>query len=231
MRLFVLLLICLLTASVYGGATFDNLGEFKVGVRSQVREGGTTIISDSVLEEFCSRAIVWTSTDIGGVEATYLVETVTGQSFYALPDSIVQIFQATLISNGHTFSIKAMPPEVTEDLFSSTMGDSSDVHGGPKAYSWWADTLQLIPAGVDASDSIYLKCFIEHRELAGKDDTADIHLAASYQEAALWYASFLIEDRLNDREKAQWYMTLYDWAVAKLRAAHARKIDPLPREK
>lgn len=203
-------------------ATTDDMGD---AVRVQTSISSSTILTQAVLYEFVSRAVSHTSTDIGGFEMQFQIQTVAGQAFYAIPDSIIRVMYATIISNDRTKSFRAFPPQFSEEILSGLeFLDSSDADAVPIMYNFWADTMQVIPTAVRI-DSIYLKCFINHGTIIGS--TSVINLDGPYSEAAFWYACALVEDKMANFGRADRYFAIYDKRKLEIEKAYLRRIDLL----
>lgn len=217
-------LLCLLM--LWSSVSAATLSSFKSDLRYQTQLRSTTILTDTALTTFCNRAIVFTSTDIGGLEYQWRVPVVSGTKFYRIPDSVIQIFGASLVSNGITKSIKAYPPEFAEEDFKlSTLGavqPGMNSDATPRAYQYWADTIQLIPIPIKA-DSLYLKGFVRHPQIMA--DTATIQLKPQYQEAAMAYACYLVWRSLEQYDKAEAWFASYKEIGQRLEKAQARKVD------
>ena len=223
----VLYVLCLIFLPVLasGGVLFADFQELKEGVRQQIRIHSTAVVPDSEMTDFCNRALLWVSTDIGGIESRFQVNTAIDSPFYAMPDTIVEILHATLISDLTTKSIKAMWPQYYEELdnptaLSTEAGSADDV---PLAYIYWNDTLQLIPIPVKV-DSIYFYVMVEHPVLT---DTMTIRMESPYSEAALWYACRIILESMSLATLAAVYERTYDKARPILRERFRRKFEIL----
>ncbi len=214
-------LLCGGTASA--GIVVDSIGSMKAEIRYMTHITSTSLLPDSTLHSFCDRALLWTSVDVGGVELQYKFTLTAEQAFYAIPDSITEVLFATYISGNVTKSIKAWYPQFFEDQFTLSEIDvtASSEDDIPVAYNYWADTIQLIPAPQKA-DSVYLKCFVEHSDLA---DTGSILLKPAYTEAAVLYACHLAFISVAQFEEAALFLTLYEKKKASLRERYTRKFD------
>lgn len=218
-------LLCLIL--LWSSVSAATLSSFKSDLRYQTQLRSTTILTDTALTTFCNRAIVFTSTDIGGVEYQWRVILTSGTKFYRIPDSVIQIFGATLVSNGVTKSIKAYPPEFVEEDFKAgaalgAVQPAMSQDATPRAYQYWADTLQSIPVPVK-TDSLYLKAFVRHPQITL--DTATIKLKPQYQEAAMAYACYLVWRSLEQYDKADAWFASYKEIGQRLEKAQARKVD------
>jgi hypothetical protein len=214
----------LLVAPVWGSTDIDTLGDFMQEVRWMVNCADDDMLPDSVLIGLSKRALLWTSTDVGGIEATYLVETVKNQQFYEMPDSITQILFATTVNGNYTFSIKSITPAYFEDVYmlqSLTEGEDQV----PQAYNYWSDTMQFLPTPIKV-DSVYFKCYIEHPYVDSKDDS--VQLRSPFIEPALEYCCYLVYKRWQELATAGTYMASYDALRAKLIARYTRQIELPP---
>lgn len=205
-----------------------TFGEMKVQVRTETGFHSTTYLPDTTLVDFCQRALVYTSTDIGGIEMQWKFNTVARTAFYAIPDTIVEILHASLISEQITFTLKAWYPEFFSDLneyldgteFTPFGEDKDEV---PAAYNYWADSIQLIPIPQKV-DSVYLKCYVEYPS----HDTAagdSLHLIGSYSEAAIAYAIYLTYKRARLFDEAAAYLNRYKELKIELRTRYRRKLN------
>lgn len=229
MRYFlVILFACILVSPVAASTDIDTLGDFMQEVRWELDYMSNDILPDSALIGLAKRAIVWTSIDIGGVEATYRVITDTLQQFYAMPDSIVEILFATLLNGNVVHSMKVFDPAYFEDVFEITSLMQDDDLAVPQAYNYWADTVQFLPTPIKA-DTVYFKCYIEHPYVDSKDDS--IQLRPAYIEAAIAYCCYLSYKRWERFEVAALYMATYEALRLKLIDKYKRRIEsPVPRQ-
>jgi len=220
----------LLLFSVAGANTIDSVGPMMDEVRQLTSLESTTLLPDSTLRACCMRALVWVSTEIGGVEVQHRIMTVEEQAFYALPDSMTQIVFLTMrTQNGVTKSLKAWYPQYLEET-GITEGDpfSTSEDDLPYGYNHWADSLQLMPAPVTAGDTIILKIYVEHKTMAN-DSTADtMRLSFTgdvYSQAALYYAcsEALRTVKLYDESKD--FMAEYDKRKKSLQDVFTRRFD------
>jgi len=202
--LFYIVLLLVLSSSVKADPVYGTLAEFMVGVRYQTKITSTVALPDSILIEYSARAILHTSTVVGGIEATFKINLVDEEPFYLLPDTIVEVLSVTLISGVRTKSLFPYEPASTGNMADSiefielTTGDDTK----PRAYNIWNDSIQLIPIPT-GTDSIYLKCYVEHPVLTAGANS--IVLRADYIEAALFYASYLVLVHLGMQEEALVY--------------------------
>ena len=205
-----------------------TFGEMKAQVRTETGFHSTTYLPDTTLVDFCQRALVYTSTDIGGIEMQWKFNTAARTAFYAIPDTIVEILHATLISEQRTYTLKAWHPELFSDMWDRLDGEEFPPFGEesdetPVAYNYWADSIQLIPIPQKV-DSIYLKCYVEYPS----HDTAagdSLHLIGSYSEAAIAYAIHLTYKRARLFDEATLYLNRYKELKAELRSRYRRKLN------
>lgn len=195
--------------------------DFTEAVRKELNLGSTNLLPDTTLNEISERAVVWVSADVGGVEAQFRILTVAGTAFYGVPDSIVAILHATMRSDEDgTRTIKAWYPQYLDELgvdpsLPVAMTGTSNDDEVPSAYQWWADTLQLMPAPVDAGDTIIIKCYVEHPILDTLKDTPDatddvVFTYPAYTEAAIDYACYKTLRMLGRLEEATLYFAAYE---------------------
>lgn len=182
------------------------------------------MLPDSVLIGFAKRAILWTSTDIGGVEATFLIVTDTLQRFYAFPDTVTEILFATLVNENVTYSIKAFSPAYYEDIFEQTALQKDGEDQIPQAYNLWADTIQFLPTPIRV-DSVYFKCYVEHSAVTAVGD--DILLRPAYIEAALEYCCYLVYKRWEEFDKAAIHRQDYEALGTKLTNRYRKPMEML----
>lgn len=204
-----LLFVFLFVITTNAGVVFVDIEAFQDGIRNQLKITSTTMLPESIVIEISKRALLWTSTDIGGYEQLIRFATVADKPFYPVPDSITEILFATLISTNNkiTKSIKAWHPEYFEDAFDlqELTGEGDDQT--PKAYNYFSDTIQIIPTPSKA-DSIFLKCYMEHPMPVTADST--IHLRPAFAEAALMYACSEVQAYLGRYNESDFYMARYD---------------------
>ena len=220
----ILLILLLLPSIVFGaeGVVWEHVEDFMNGVRTQVHSTATTQVSNADLHTICMRALIFTSIDIGGVEAYYMINTDTGQAFYEINTSIVEVLHASLIDENQTFTIKAWYPEFYDKYGGAEMLDES-AGDHPLVYNYWDDTLQLIPIPT-GYDSLYLKCYIKHSAGAATDSaTTDVELETGFAEAALFYACAIRQMKIRKFDEAKFYMELYGMLKVSLKEAYRRK--------
>ncbi|MCK5612803.1 hypothetical protein KAR91_63610, partial [Candidatus Pacearchaeota archaeon] len=192
--------------------TFD---QFKTAVRRTVDNESAVLIPDTSLTQDANAALVWTSIDVGGIQAQYRIVTVANQAFYAIPDTISEILTVSFISSdGGTHSVRSWPPEIYEDIIptgSPTLLSGEDEKAIPIAFNYWADTLQLMPRPVHDDDSVILKCHVEYTV-----DSSTLQLKAGYIEAAKFYCAYLTSIDLRLFEEATFFLAQYEILRTKL---------------
>lgn len=219
----------LIPTLVFSGETYPNMDDFMVGVRDELGVYSSTLLSDTVLVKTCSSALVWTSVDAGGVEAQFKFDTVDEQIFYVVADSIVEIVAATLVRDNATYDLKAFHPQYFEQKFNQEEIVEEDTESGPsQGYHLWADTLQLFPTP-RTIDSIYLKCFVEHKAILDTTGFAavTIDLRPAFTLVALAWACYLTLDQLDEFEKANVYLARYDMMKKSARERYFKHLDIL----
>ena len=224
-KLLIIFVFIVMVGPVFASTDIDTLGDFMQEVRWELRYRSNDALPDSALIGLSKRAIVWTSIDIGGVEATYLVVTDTLQRFYIMPDSITEILFATVLNENATYSIKSFVPAYFEDIYQMKVLEGEGDDQTPKAYNYWADTVQLLPTP-NGVDSIYFKCYIEHPLVDSKDDS--IQLRPGFIEAAIAYTCHLVYKRWRQFDIAALYLGDYDALRAKLIEKYKKPFEYLP---
>jgi hypothetical protein len=213
--------IVLLAGSVSAGTDINTAGQFMSRLRLKTNIYDTVLAPDSVLLRLTQEACLTVSTEVGGYQKTFKVNTADGQSFYALQDSLVEVISAVVISDRNTKSIKAFYPQFWEDAGNAIdLGaESGETPGG---YIVWADSVQLLPAPVQV-DSIYFKCFYEHPLI---DSSADsVYLKSAYALLAVDRAQCLLYLVLKDYEQANSWKAIYEEGAKKLVAKYTPKFD------
>lgn len=230
MRSSVLIAVLLLVPRLYAGVTVDDRTEAKSAVRQVTGLESTTLLPDSTLEDIVNRSVVWTSTDIGGVEANVRFVTVAGQAFYAIPDTVTEVLFATMRTEaGATRSIKAWYPQFFEDL---NMGDPNTMQPSemdiPYAYQVWDDSVQLMNAPVRDADTVILKVYIEHP--IDTSDTTNFRFSSdAYTQAALDYACAEALRTVQRYEEAALWDARYEKKKADLFRVFTRRFDVMKR--
>jgi len=243
----ILFALLLMLSTVQAATVIDTLGKFKEQVRQFTGVESTELLPDTTLTDWCYLAIVNTSTEIGGVEAQYRVLTVAEQKFYSLPDTIVAVLATSLISTeGGTYVIRAGYPQYFDRFSLPRIGVADDAinvddNSVPLEYHYWADTLQLLPAPIRDSDTLVLKCFIEHPSMTigGAGDTtasgannADTNTIAftysDYTTAALFLATAYTLYSIDEFDRGDRYFALYEKKKASLIQQYQRRLDTTP---
>ena len=212
------LFILLFPAVVWADAPITTYAQFKTAVRRIVGISSTSLIPDTSLSADANAALLWTSVDVGGIQAQFRIVTVADQAFYAIPDTICEILTVSFISeDGGTHSVRSWPPEIYEDVVPTgnpalLSGEAED--DVPIAFNYWSDTLQLMPRPVNADDSVVLKCHVEYTV----DST--LQLKAAYLEAAKFYCAYLTMMNLRNYEEAGIFLGYYEVLRKKLRARY-----------
>lgn len=221
-----LVVILFLPSLAYGDAVFATFKIFKEGIKQQLRIHSTVMVPDSELTDWANLALVWTSVDIGGVESRVKILTVVGQPFYELPDTLVEILSQTNISLEVTKSLRAIPPQFSEEMgigVELVTGDGNK-HATPIGFSYWNDTLQVFPIPIKV-DTLYFYCYVEHPALSSDGDA--IGLRSAFTQAAIWYACESIFSSLTMTDEAIIYEKKYDKAKIALRERYRNKFDIL----
>jgi len=215
-----LLIVIILASSVSAGSIFGDLEDMMYGARNQLKLYSTEALEDSVIFDMCQRALLTTSVEIGGVPGFARILLDTNQIWYGLPDSTVDILAATLFSiNGKmTKDLKRFHPEYTEERFKiSKLEPSEDADVTPRAYDFFNDTVQIIPAPIK-QDSVVFKIWLEHDVASASDST--IKLMPAFHEPALMKLCELIKRAVGLDAEAATYKALYDGMKAELRAKY-----------
>ena len=108
----------LLAASVLAGGTITTRLEFKENVRQNLDLESTADLPDTTFNDFVNRALLWTSTDIGGVQSRVRIVTVAAQPFYQFPDTVVEVLAQILYSGAVSKSIKSLLSQKSANTFS-----------------------------------------------------------------------------------------------------------------
>ena len=223
MRLLTLLISVLTFISAANAQT--TLQTFMDEVRQQTRLYSTDVLNDTLLRYASGRAIAYTSSDVGGLESSFRLILTKNVAVYRIPDSTIQIVYLTFRSRGVTKSIKAVPPEYTEQMFNldQVVGGSAD--DIPRAYYWWNDSVVFIPQPTSA-DTVYASTFIRHPMLTL--DTSRVRLDADFIEAALHFACYKVWVSLDEYIKAAHELAVYEKIGKRAMEAHVRKFDAAP---
>jgi hypothetical protein len=226
-RLFLLLAFLSVSASVRAGAVIRTVPEFSTAVREATNIYSTTALPDSTLLLFDRMAILETSVEVGGVEATYRFVTDSADPFYPLPDTTVAVLFTTILTKeGNTKSLKGWYPQYFEDLRLPALEASSE-DATPVAYLFWGDSIQLLPIPVRV-DTIYMYCAVEHPRV-GASDTLSFTRPA-YTNAAVLLAAEKVFFHLGMFEEASLTLAAYEKKAEKLRAIYTRAFDVIKKE-
>lgn len=224
-----ILALWLLLSGAASAATVVNLlADMNREVRQSISVENTALLPDTTLNDFCARAALWTSTDIGGVELQYSFYDTVDVKFYLLPDSVTEVlFTSVITSYGGTYSIKAWYPQFLEEIELSVAGGQDDAPPGIHYYNYWADSLQLLPIPARSNDLIIIKCFVEHQALdtAGTGNDTLRFTQSGYTEAAIDYACMLACRSLSRWDEAALWEASYEKKKASLKATYARKFE------
>lgn len=226
-RVLLAILFLVLIASPVGATSdVDTVSNLMQEVRWIVHCSNDDMLPDSVLIGFAQRALVWTSADIGGIEAIFLIETVAGTEFYAFPDTVTEILYGTFIDSNRTHSIKSFTPSFYEDAYDrQTTLDTGTGDQQPRAYNLWADSIQLMPSPIKV-DSLWFKCFVEHP--ACSLATAPIILRSPYVEAAIEYTCMLVYKRWQEFDKAAYFQASYNAMKVNLVERYRKRMELMP---
>lgn len=199
-------------------------------VRYELNINANAMLPDTVLAALSGRAIVWTSSDIGGVQMGFWLATVDEQALYAIPDSVTEVIATTAIKENITRDIRGGYPPLFDATYPKLGGgwEAPSPSAVPIAYSVWDDSVQLFPIPRQNDDSIYFKCHIEHPVCTAGATT--ILLKSAYVEAAIDYTCYLVYKRLQMYDIATYYQSEYGRKKQDLRQRYAPKIDLLKRE-
>jgi hypothetical protein len=213
--------------NTYATGPITTLGTLKEGVRLELAVATSALLPDTVQTQIAQRSLLWVSTDCGGVEQTFLIKTVDGQAFYAIADTVVEILNGTMVIDNKTMSVKALLPQYFDDVFPDLdeLESTNDEDNTPIAYQRWGDSIQLMPIPIRDDDSLYLKCFVEHRLIT--DDSMTIQITDPYTEAIILYASHLAYRRWQDYETSALYLAMYEKKRQELRAKYTPKLQIL----
>ena len=178
--------------------TFSNM---LTDVRFQLNVHSTNSLPDSVLWNFTDRGLVFSSVDIGGNEATFLVTLGDGDPIYPLADSVSAILAINIFDSDSTMnhSVQLWNPEFYEKDFPlQELSSSAGADQVSLAYTVSADTIQFFPTPVQTNLAV-VHALVEHSsantgEAAGSYDSAFVvRLTPKVAEAAVFYACYLIE--------------------------------------
>lgn len=221
------IILLLLTSLAWADKPFIELGTMKPSVRKKVRIWDTQQLPDSTLTTFCQEGLITASVECRGIESRFRIITDTGQTFYAIPDTVVEIVFASNVSNGVTKSIRSIWPQYFEELYTVTTlaseaGANSDAV--PQAYKYWADSVQLIPVPIKV-DTIYFDCYVEHPLL--DNDSQNVRLRGNYNDAALYLTCQKVYESLEMWDAAGRMEAMYEKKKKELLAIYQRKLEIL----
>ena len=228
-----LLVMILLFSVAHAGELVSTNGEFKTFVRNWTGVESTELLPDSTLRRLSSLAIVNTSTEVGGVEAQFRILTVAEQKFYALPDSVVAVLATSLITTeGGTYVVRAGYPQYFDRFSLPRIGVADDAinlddNAIPIEYHYWADSLQLLPAPIRDSDTLVLKCFIEHKADTTNAGTLDFTYS-DYTTAAMFLACGYALMSIDEYDRADRFFALFEKKKASLVQQYQRRLDVTP---
>lgn len=229
MKKLLIIMIFLMAGHCFSKIHITTVTMFWRDVRYELNINANAMLPDTVLAALSSRAIVWTSSDIGGVQMGFWLATVAEQALYAIPDSVTEIIATTVIKDNLTRDIRGGYPPLFEATYKDMEGfEAAGPDAVPIAYSLWDDSVQLFPVPVQNDDSIYFKFHIEHPVCTVGATT--ILLKSAYVEAAIDYTCHLVYKRLQMYDIATYYQGEYGKKKQDLRQRYAPKIDLLKRE-
>ena len=219
--LVVLLLLFPYAAS--GGDLITTVGEMGERVRDLTRISSQATLPDSDLYDFCGQSLLWTSIDVGGVEANFFVTTVASTPYYNLPDTIVDILFAYVnTSDAETRAIKAWYPQYFDELNLPAF-TGTDKEQIPLAYNYWSDTLQLLPVPLRADDTVVIKCLVEHPTAEASGST--IIMRPAYTEAALFYTCHLSCVSVGMWAESEKFFAMYERLKVGLKERYTRRFE------
>jgi hypothetical protein len=221
-RFFITLFVLLCFVEIRAGTRISTAADFMARVRKAVNISNTTGLPDSVLLDLSDRALLWVSTNVGGIETQFAIVTVANQAFYAVPDSLVEITYASIVSWGQTKSAVSWTPQFYDERFKAGKLEGTGVDDVPSAFNFWSDTIQLMPVPTKA-DTIYFKGYLEHPAVDSSVDA--VRLKPAYIEAAVTYATELVWEFLGEYDQAGIYAVKFKEQSAGLTTTYTRKID------
>lgn len=225
-----LLILC--GGATYAASPVSTLATMKAAVRQMSQMEDVVLHPDSTLGLLCNLALLQTSIEAGGVEEQFRILTVTKQSHYLMPDTVVSIEYAEFLSDddGEILSIRQWPPQFVQDgLKLTTLGPADEENDAvPAGLNYWADTLQMMPSPIRDDDTLLIKCFVEHPYLSA--DSMALRLNPAYHDAALKLTCSKLSASVRDIAMADWWEAKYDKAKAALLQRFARPIEALPSE-
>ena len=220
------LMVGVMATPIFAGSDKILLSAYARSVRMELNIATNNLLPDSVMIDMGSRGLVKTAAEAGGIGSAFWVTLVAGQMLYDIPDTVVELVQASIISNNHTVDIRSFVSQYFNEEFKVGTFDESSMESDdrPAAYSLWNDSLQIFPFPVNG-DSIYFKCYVEHPVLTALTDT--VYLKSDYQEAAKSYTMYLAYRRLQEYEVAGIYLADYKAQVKDLVTKHQPKLERL----
>ena len=223
--LFSIFTILMLCGSLFAGGNITTRDGATVHIRKMTGVQSTSMCADTTIHTILAESVLWTSIDVGGVEAQFRIVTVADQAWYDVPDTVTEVVAATLLTeDGKTKPLKAVQPPFTDELdwpekFGTLdVGDQGD--DAPLGYHYWSDTLQLIPIPTRV-DTVILKCWVEHHN----DSSAAYVLQAGFMQAAIDHACAELLASLGRWEESDKFMARYEAKKALLREKYMRKFD------
>jgi hypothetical protein len=228
MKKLLIIMIFLMVGLCYPKGNITTSTGFWRAVRLELNIDANAMLPDTVLAALSQRGILWTSSDIGGIQMGFWLATVEEQVLYAVPDSVTEIVSATTIRDLKTRDIRGGYPPFYEATYDMTFYEAPSEDAVPLSYSLWDDSVQLFPIPIQDDDSIYFKFHIEHPVCTAGATT--ILLKSAYVEAAIDYTCYLVYKRLQMYDIATYYEGQYGKKKQDLRQRYAPKIDLLKRE-
>ena len=207
---------------VFADQPFTTIQLMRSAVRSATQISEEANLPEATLTKFCHQALIWTSTDIGGIEVQYRIALSNNQRFKVLPDTICRIISASIVTNEYTQEMKQVPPQYTEDVNIPTRLESNENDNVPQAFSYWADTMQLLPIPNKSGDTIILQCYVEHPA----DST--IKLRGAYCDAALYDAVARVYESLEKYASAAYWHGEYAKKKEALAQIYQRRFEQRP---
>jgi len=209
LRVFIFLSLLFSFSIAFGGALFTDYGSLRNDVRRRLLLYSVELMPDSIMNPLISEALLFTSTDAGGCYSTVRQATTAAQSFYAIPDSVVRIFNASIIGIGglKTKDLRYIPTGYAEQVIGiSNLANAADEDNVPSGYSYFSDTVQLFPPP-SRVDSIFFFCQVEHKAASAGDST--IQLNEAFQFPLVEYTCYLVKKALTLHDEAALYLQAY----------------------
>jgi hypothetical protein len=225
MKKLLLMILTLLTVSVWSASRISTLDDFAEAVRIQTGIHSTDMLPDSSLWDMSSQALKVVSRTVGGYEYRYRFVSAVGKNFYKIPDSIAKVLSAQILTRrGETHALKAWLPQYY-DAFSlpSLDASSDDQTQTPVAYDVWADSIQLMPTPVSV-DTICLVTWMEHPAIT---TGGTILMEDDFTDAAVLLACGRVLQSVKLYDEAQVYLSEYKQAAQELIQGYARRMDIL----